>query len=344
MAPGSKGAPKALVVGCSGPRLTAEERDLFRSADPLGFILFAHNCEDPDQVRALTAELRDTVGRADAPILIDQEGGRVARLKPPHWRAAPAPAVFAAMEPAKAGEAARLNARLLAHELLDLGITVDCAPVLDIPQADADPIIGDRAAGTTPEQAMRLGSAACVGFLMGGVAPVIKHIPGHGRATADSHKELPVVKASLDELRAVDFAPFKALGDAPWAMTAHVVYQAIDPDRPATTSKKVIDDIIRMEIGLQSFLVSDDLAMEALDGTLPERAEAVLAAGCDAVLYCNTQMRPLEEVAAVADACAPLTEEAQARFRRAEDLRGEPEPFDSEAGKARLEALLGEAS
>ncbi len=337
-------SPKALVLGCSGLVLSGDERRFFRDANPLGFILFTRNCESPYQVRALCTELRNAVGRADAPILIDQEGGRVQRLKPPHWRDAPAPAVFAHLaerEPEKAEEAARLNARILANELYDLGITVDCAPVLDVPQSDADPVIGDRAAGTTPEMAARLGRAACEGFLAGGVAPVIKHIPGHGRAMADSHKELPVVEAGPGELGAVDFVPFRQLADMPWAMTAHVVYRAFDQENPATTSPTVIDDVIRGAIGFDGLLISDDLAMEALSGALPDRARAVQEAGCDLVLYCNTEKNPLGVVEKVAEATGPMTGAAMERFRRAEAARAERKFFDPVSAQGRVDELLG---
>lgn len=339
--------PRACVLGCSGQDLTDEEREFFRRLNPLGFILFAHNCDSFYQVRTLISELRKSVGRPDAPILIDQEGGRVQRLGPPNWRSAPAPATFARLAERDMGvalEAAEVNARLLAHDLEELGITVDCAPVLDVPQPDADPIIGDRASGGTPELAERLGRAACDGFLAGGVAPVIKHIPGHGRATADSHKALPVVDTPRADLEAVDFAPFKALADMPWAMTAHVVYSAVDPEQPATTSKAVIDDVIRGHIGFDGLLISDDLAMEALTGSLPERAERALAAGCDVALYCNTEKKPLSAVEEVAEACGPLTDVAAERFARAEAMRSHRRFFDSVSAQMRLDSLLeGEA-
>lgn len=335
--------PLALVVGCSGPVLTEAERRFFAEADPLGFILFRHNCENPAQVRALADDLRGTVGRAEAPVLIDQEGGRVARLKAPHWWEAPAAGAFARLaetDMEKAREAAFLAARLLAHEMHRAGITVDCAPVLDVPQPGADPIIGDRAYGQRPEVIVPLARAACQGFLAGGVLPTIKHIPGHGRAEADSHKELPVVKASRAELEAVDFAPFKALADMPWAMTAHVVYTALDSTHPATNSRAVTEGVIRDEIGFKGVLISDDLAMEALEGTLPERARRVLEGGCDLVLYCNTEKKPLSAVEDVAAACRPMTDAALARLAYAEAMRKPPQPFDPEEAKARLKTLI----
>ena len=340
------GRPLSLVVGCSGPVVTDAERRFFREADPLGFILFRPNCETPDQTRALVDSLREAVGRADAPVLIDQEGGRVARLKAPYWWEAPPASLFArlaARDLEAAREAARLSARLLAHEMHASGITVDCAPVLDVPQPGADPIIGDRAYGDEPGLVASLGRAACEGLLSGGVLPTVKHIPGHGRAEADSHKELPVVRTDRPTLEAVDFAPFKALADMPWAMTAHVVYSALDPDAPATTSRIVTDGVIRGELGFKGLLISDDLAMEALQGTLPERARRVGAGGCDLVLYCNTEKRPLAAVEEVAAACPPLSEASWNRFRYAESMRRPPAPFDPEAGKARLLELLSRA-
>ena len=332
-------APLAVVFGCEGPALTDAERRFFRDVDPLGFILFARNCETPGQVRELVGDLRDAVGRADAPVLIDQEGGRVQRLTPPHWRAAPPARAFAKLalaDRAAAREAARLNARLIADELSELGITVDCAPVLDVPQPGSHDVIGDRAFGDTPADAIDLGGAACEGLLDGNVLPVIKHIPGHGRATADSHAELPVVDADRATLEQIDFAPFKALRRMPWAMTAHVVYTAIDPEHPATTSAKVIDEIIRREIGFDGVLVSDDLGMQALAGSFGARAEAALAAGCDVVLHCSGVLKDMEAVAAGARL---LTPEAVRRLQRADSLR-RSEPFDARAAKARLDRLL----
>ncbi|MCP5368466.1 MAG: beta-N-acetylhexosaminidase [Hyphomicrobiales bacterium] len=341
MAAPSAKAPLAAVLGCAGPRLDGDERRFFRDADPLGFILFQRNCQDPDQVRALVADLRDAVGRADAPVLIDQEGGRVARLKPPHWRAAPPAADFCRLfkrDPDRGVEAMALNARLLAAELADLGITVDCAPVLDLPRPDGDPVIGDRACGDTPETAALLGRTQAEGLMAGGVLPVIKHVPGHGRATVDSHAALPVVRAPRSELEATDFAPFKALADMPWAMTAHVVYTAIDPDRPATLSPEVIADVIRGHMGFDGVLVSDDLSMGALSGGLGNRAGDCLAAGCDLALHCNGDRT---EMAAVAAGCRPLDAAGLARVARgAARLPGAPAPFDRDAAARRLAALL----
>jgi beta-N-acetylhexosaminidase len=333
-----------VIFGLSGPTLSSTERSLFAAADPLGFILFARNCIEPAQVRALVADLREAVGRNDAPVLIDQEGGRVARLRPPHWRAAPAAARFAVLartDEAQAREAAWLNARMLAAELADLGITVDCAPVLDVPHPGAHEVIGDRAAGDTAERAALLGRAWCDGLLAGGVLPVIKHIPGHGRALVDSHFSVPVVWASRPELEQVDFAPFRALRAMPWAMTAHVVFSALDPSFPATTSSTVIGSVIRGTIGFQGVLVSDDICMAALGGPVAARASAAVRAGCDIVLHCNGALAEMEAVAAV---CPPISLEVQDRLLRAESMRQQPGSFDRPAATARLTALLDGAT
>jgi beta-N-acetylhexosaminidase len=333
--------PLAAILGCAGPRLTAEERAFFRDANPYGFILFARNVETPDQVRALVAELRDSVGRADAPMMIDQEGGRVQRLKPPHWRAAPPGRRFGeafARDAARAEQAAEANARLIAAELTALGIDVDCLPLLDLPVPGAHDVIGDRAFGETPAVVIALGRAVCRGLRAGGVMPIVKHIPGHGRARSDSHLELPAVDAPLAELRATDFAPFKALaGEACWAMTAHVVYTAIDPSAPATLSAKVIGETIRGEIGFDGPLLSDDLSMKALSGDFAARARAALAAGCDLVLHCNGDPA---EMAAVAGACAPLSAAAERRLAAAAAGLARPDAFDKAALLADVEGLL----
>ena len=309
--------PKAAVIGCAGPTLTDDERRLFREADPLGFILFARNCVDPAQLRALVSALRATVEREDAPVLIDQEGGRVARLGPPHWRKAPPASEFAAMyrsDKRAAIAAARLNARLMADELVAAGINVDCAPVLDIPVTGADPIIGDRALGDGPEPVAVLGRAVWDGLRDRGILPVIKHIPGHGRARADSHKALPVVETARSELSRADFVPFRALANAPCAMTAHVVYSDIDGSAPATLSRKVIAEVIRDEIGFEGLLLSDDIAMGALSGPLGARARDCLVAGCDVALHCSGVIEETREVLA---AVGPLAGPAQERLIRA---------------------------
>ena len=331
----------AAILGCAGTTLTAEEVAFFRDVKPWGFILFKRNIADPNQVRALTAALRETVGRPDAPILIDQEGGRVARLQPPHWRIYPPGRAYGelvANDPLVAREITRLGARLIAHDLHSLGINVDCVPVLDVPDPQGHEIIGDRAYGDTPEQVATLGRAAAEGLLAGGVLPIIKHIPGHGRAMSDSHLELPVVKAKLAELDARDFAPFRVLSDMPMAMTAHVVYTAIDRSRPATTSKKAIKKIIRESIGFDGLLMSDDLSMKALTGDFKQRAKESLSAGCDVVLHCNGDMA---EMKGVMSGVGRMGKEAR---RRAQAVMGRlvkvPEPFDVAEARARFDAAF----
>jgi len=317
MSGASLSAPSAVIFGCAGTALGADERAFFREADPLGFILFQRNCADPGQVRALVAELRQSVGRGDAPVLIDQEGGRVARLRPPHWRKYPSGAQIAALGTAAAA-AARTAARLIADDLEALGITVDCLPVLDLSIPGADAVIGDRSYGADPARVAELGRAAAEGLLAGGVLPVIKHIPGHGRATVDSHFACPVVDLPRGELDVSDFAPFGSLRDMPWAMTAHVVYSAIDRVRPATLSPTAIGDVIRGAIGFEGVLLSDDLSMQALGGTLAERARGALAAGCDLALHCNGK---LDEMREVAGAVRPLNAAAARRVATAEARR-----------------------
>lgn len=332
--------PAAAVFGCAGPVLSDEERRFFARIRPLGFILFARNIESPEQVRALVASLRGSVGRADAPVLIDQEGGRVQRLRPPYWRSAPPGSPFAALgarDPAAAAEALRLNFRLIGRELAALGIDVDCAPVLDVPVPGAHDVIGDRAYGAEPVQVAALGRAVMDGLLDEGVLPIVKHIPGHGRAMVDSHLALPVVEASLAELERQDFPPFRSLNDAPWAMTAHVVYKAIDPHAPATTSAKVIAEIIRGWIGFDGVLVSDDLSMKALGGTFEERTLGALDAGCDLILHCNGEMAEME---AIARSLRPLADRAAERIARASAMKRIPGPLDVAAACARVDELL----
>lgn len=333
--------PRAVILGCAGPELSTAERDFFRDSNPFGFILFQRNCQTPDQARALVAAMRETVGRADAPVLIDQEGGRVARLKPPHWPTYPAPATIAALGGDKALEAARAAARLIADDVQRLGITVDCVPVLDMPVPGADAVIGDRAWGRSPEAVAALGRAVCETMLAGGVLPVIKHMPGHGRATVDSHHALPVVKEPREMLETSDFAPFRALADMPWGMTAHIVYAAIDDVRPGTLSPTVIAQAIRGSIGFDGVLVSDDLSMGALGGGLGGRTAAALAAGCDLALHCNGDMK---EMKAVVAAARPLDAAGRRRLDRAEARRQAPRAFDRAALEARFRELMaGEA-
>lgn len=335
------GKPAAVLFGCKGLTLSAEEAAFFARISPFGFILFARNVDRPDQVRALVSELRDCVGRADAPVLIDQEGGRVQRLRPPHWRQAPAAAEIAALGE-KAGEAAYLNARLIGRELADLGISVDCAPVLDVARGETHAVIGDRAYSGDPAVVAMFGRAVCDGLRAEGVHPVIKHIPGHGRACADSHLELPRVGAPYEDLRALDFAPFKALNDEDWAMTAHIVYDAIDPEAPATCSRAMIAGIIRDDIGFEGLLMSDDLSMKALTGDFDDRARAALEAGCDMVLHCNGDM---DEMVSVAKGVGELSDAALERFAAAEARRrkaqADAESIATADLLARLQALMG---
>jgi beta-N-acetylhexosaminidase len=332
---------RAFIAGCSGLELTPDEAAFFREADPWGFILFRRNVDSPDQVRALCASLRETVGRSDAPVLIDQEGGRVQRMGPPHWPKYPPGSAYGRMyaeDPTARREIARLGARLIAHDLRAVGINVDCVPVLDVPVAGAHDVIGDRAYGKDPDIVAVLGRAAAEGLLAGGVLPVIKHIPGHGRAFADSHLALPVVDTPRAELEAHDFAPFRILADMPLAMTAHVVYTALDPERPATTSPTVMAGIVRGHIGYDGLVMSDDLSMQALTGTFRERAEASFAAGCDVALHCNGRM---DEMAAVAEASPVLAGDALRRAQAAlARIRHAPEPLDPVDVRARLDAAL----
>ncbi|MEO0880624.1 MAG: glycoside hydrolase family 3 N-terminal domain-containing protein, partial [Pseudomonadota bacterium] len=300
-----------------GARLSDDERALFRDVNPWGFILFGRHCESAENIRAHCDELRACVGR-DAPILIDQEGGRVARLKPPTFPGHAPPAAFGELwrlDPAKAQAAVRLNAALIARMLSSLGVNVNCAPSLDVPQIDADPAtVGDRALAKHPETIAALARAALEGFVAGGVAPVIKHMPGLGRALTDSHKELPRVIARREDLEREDFAPFKALNDAKIGMTCHVLFDALDPDRPATLSPTIVRDVIRGEIGFDGLLLTDDLKMEALTGTYGARAKASLAAGCDVALMCNMTLD--DKIAAAGDIPA-LSAAAAARARAA---------------------------
>ena len=334
---------RACILGCAGLTLSDEEKAFFRHTRPWGFILFKRNIDTPDQVRALTKALRETVGRPDALILIDQEGGRVQRLGPPHWRRYPPGRAYgnlSANDPLVRREITRLGARLIASDLTALGINGDCVPVLDVPHPGSHDIIGDRAYGDTVEDVATLGRAAAEGLIAGGVLPVIKHIPGHGRAMSDSHEQLPVVKVKLAELEARDFEPFRILSDMPMAMTAHVVYTAVDRHRPATTSRKVIKKIIRESIGFDGLVMSDDLSMKALEGDFRDRAKASFAAGCDVVLHCNGDM---EEMKAVVSGTKSLGGKAKMRAAAAmARLARHPEPFDAEAGWARFQAAFGE--
>jgi beta-N-acetylhexosaminidase len=333
----------AAILGLAGPALTDDERAFFRAADPAGYVLFARNLAGKAQARALTDSLRDLAGRADLPILIDQEGGRVARLRSPQWPAFPAPRLFADLydkAPISGQEAARANGEALAVILAEIGINVDCLPLLDVPQAGAHDVIGDRALGDEPMPVAALGRALLDGLRAGGVCGVVKHIPGHGRAGADSHRELPVVEASEEEL-AVDLAPFRALADAPMAMTAHVLYRAWDAERPATVSPTIISEVIRGEIGFDGLLMSDDLAMAALSGSPAERAAAALGAGCDLALHCSGVLAESEAVAGAAGAMGAV---AAARLARAlAGIAGKASTRSYEALAAKRDALLAYA-
>ncbi len=337
-------AISAAIYGLAGLKLSETERSFFQEAEPWGFILFARNVDGPVQLKKLTDSLKDLTGRAQLPILIDQEGGRVARLRPPHWRTAPSGARFGELyerNPAAALEAVRLNSRLIGYELVQVGINVDCLPVLDVPLAGSHHVIGDRAYSTDPNEVAAIGRAAADGLLEAGVLPVIKHIPGHGRALADSHHTLPHVTASHDQLTASDFVPFKALANLPLAMTAHIIYEAIDPALPATTSPIVIERIIRREIEYDGLLMTDDLSMKALSGDFVQRTRDCLSAGCDMVLHCNGEM---SEMTAIASACSALEARAADRASRAVALleAPKPRPFDEGATVARLAELLAE--
>jgi beta-N-acetylhexosaminidase len=331
--------PKAFICGCAGHALNPDERAFLREHDPWGLILFKRNVADRSQLRELTRSFRDCVGRAEAPVLIDQEGGRVQRMAPPHWRAYPAAAAIeAGLEPAKTEAAARLVARLIATDLTEVGITIDCAPVLDVADQGTHPAIGSRAFSDRPERVAAMGRAVAEGLLAGGVAPVIKHMPGHGRARVDSHHEMPIVDAARSELKR-DFAPFAALRDLPVAMSAHLLYAAIDDRRPATMSPVVVQDVMRGEIGFDGLIMSDDLSMKALKGPFDERAAAVIEAGLDIVLHCNGD---LEEARAVASATPALTGASLRRANAALAVTQPPEPFDLERANREFASVIAE--
>ena len=330
----------SLITGLAGTDLTPDEARFLADVQPCGLILFARNCGSPDQIRRLLLDAKSAIGTEDVLVLIDQEGGRVRRLMPPQWRALPSGRAYALLSEtsfALAEETARQVARLTAADLKGLGINTNCVPVLDIPAPDSHEIIGDRAYGTTPEAVARLGRAVAEGHMAGGVVPVMKHMPGHGRARADSHLELPVVTASWAELSATDFAPFHALKDLPAAMTAHVVFTAVDPDAPASTSEIVTRNVMRGEIGFDGLLMSDDLSMKALSGTMRARAEAVIRAGSDVALHCNGSLAEMEEVAS---GVPPLTGQPLSRFERCLAVLPRDEPFDVAEAEAALDRAL----
>jgi beta-N-acetylhexosaminidase len=321
----------ATIFGCAGPRLLAEERSFYRDADPFGFILFARNVEDPAQLQRLTAELRDAVGR-DAPILVDQEGGRVQRLRAPHWRewSPPLDTVDGAGSLEAAERIMRLRAAVIAAELADVGIDADCIPTLDVVRPETHPFLMNRCYGRDPNTVARIGRAVADGLMAGGVLPVMKHMPGHGLSHVDTHHDLPTVDASHEDLMAVDFAPFQALADLPMAMTAHLVFAALDGERPATQSPAMIR-VIREEIGFQGLLMSDDLNMQALAGTLADRTARTISAGVDIALHCKGDMAEMVEVATAAGV---MGSEALARAKAAVAAR--------RAGTVDVQAALAE--
>ncbi len=333
-------SPRAFICGLSGTELTDEERLFVDHAEPWGIILFQRNIRDAEQVRLLVDEVRALLGRGDMPVLVDQEGGRVQRIRPPLAERHPPPGAYRARyaEDPEAGlEAARLGARLIAHELKTLHLNVDCLPLLDLLVDGAHDIVGDRSYGDLPQDVAALARAVCEGLLDGGVLPVVKHIPGHGRALADSHLELPRVGATAAELQRSDFAPFRMLNDMPLAMTAHVLFTSLDPDRPATLSPAIVQSVIRGFIGFDGVLMSDDLSMKALSGSLGLRTEECFTAGCDIALHCNGDLAEMREVAIVSPR---LDGEAERRCNAALGRLGAPQPFDVESARALVRSLL----
>jgi beta-N-acetylhexosaminidase len=330
---------RAFITGVAGSALTNEERLFLREAEPWGLIVFVRNIAGPDPLRRLIGEFRSAVGR-DAPVLIDQEGGRVQRLGPPQWPSYPPGGAYGALydKDRQTGlAAARLGARLIASDLAGLGIDVDCLPLADVPVPGSDPVIGDRAYGTEPVKVAAIAGAIAEGLADGGVLPVLKHIPGHGRATADSHKRLPVVATDRATLDTTDFAAFRPLAALPLGMTAHVVFSAIDPVAPATLSAAIVGGVIRDSIGFRGLLMSDDISMHALSGSLSERSAAAIAAGCDMVLHCNGEAAEMRAVAATVPA---LAGEAARRAAAALASKRRPAPFDVAAGRAEFSRLM----
>jgi len=333
-------AVSAFITGLAGTKITAAEQAFLRESSPWGLILFKRNISTPRQVAALVQHFGEIVGRGDAPVLIDQEGGRVARLGPPHWPDYPPGVAYGRIyeRDEEAGlAAARLGARLMAADLCDLGISVDCVPVADVPTVGADPIIGDRAYGSTVRQVAAIARAVTEGLMAGGVLPVLKHIPGHGRATVDSHMKLPVVETDRTTLASTDFAAFRALADLPLGMTAHVVYASIDADHPATTSAIMVSDVIRGDIGFDGALMTDDISMGALSGSIAQRTRAAFAAGCDLVLHCNGNIQQMQQVAANAQG---LEGAAAQRAERALCARQRPGPIDRTAARADFARMM----
>jgi beta-N-acetylhexosaminidase len=331
---------RAFITGVSGLTLTADEQAFLRDAEPFGLIMFKRNVADPAQVRRLADAFRAAVGGDAAPVLVDQEGGRVQRLGPPHWPSYPPGAAYGRLydQDRDVGlAAAQLGGRLIAADVAAVGIDVDCLPLADLPVEGADAVIGDRAYGTVPDKVAAIAAAIARGLADGGVLPVLKHIPGHGRATADSHQRLPVVDTDRATLEASDFAAFRPLAGLPLAMTAHVVFSAIDPVTPATTSVTIVREVIRDSIGFQGLLMSDDISMGALSGTLAERARAAIAAGCDVVLHCTGD---LAEMRAVAAEVPRLGGEAARRAAAALAARRPPAPIDVVAERAGFFAMM----
>lgn len=334
-------ASRAFITGLAGLTLADSERAFLREAKPWGGIVFKRNISSPEQVSELIQSFRDALGW-EAPVLVDQEGGRVQRLGPPHWPVYPPGARYGALydkDKSVGLAAAKLAGHLIAADLMALGIDVDCLPIADVPVAGGDPVIGDRAYGTEPGKVAAIAGAVAAGLLAGGVLPVLKHLPGHGRATADSHLKLPTVDTDRATLEATDFAAFKPLNRLPLGMTAHVVFSAIDPDAPATTSVTMVREVIRGSIGFDGLLMSDDVSMNALSGTIAERSSAALAAGCDVVLHCNGK---LDEMAAVAGASPELSGDAARRTQAALAARSGRPDFDLEAARAMFHKMIGE--
>ncbi len=331
---------RSFIAGCAGLEITTQEADFFSKQQPWGLILFKRNCESPGQVRNLVSEFRRHVNRKDAPVFIDQEGGRVQRLGPPHWPKYPSASAFGRLydrSPLLALRVARSVGRLMASDLFELGLTSSCLPVLDLPQADSHAVIGDRAYSTKQTVVMALARAHVAGLLEGGILPVMKHIPGHGRAQVDSHHDLPVVSTARMDLEQHDFPTFAALADLPMAMTAHVIYSAIDAENPATTSRKILRDVVRKVIGFNGLLMSDDLSMKALSGSLEEKVSASIKAGCDVVLHCNGVMEEMEQVAAAAPV---LSGRALRRAKAALRFKRKPTQFDVKQAKLDMQAVL----
>jgi len=332
-------AARAFITGLAGPTLSAVERAFLREAQPWGLIIFKRNINTPQQVQELVQSFRDALGW-HVPVLVDQEGGRVQRLGPPHWAAYPPGARYGELydkDPVIGLEVARLAGHLIANDLGALGIDIDCLPIADVPVPGGDPVIGDRAYGTEPGKVAAIAAAIAHGLQAGGALPVLKHLPGHGRATADSHHRLPIVDTDRATLEKTDFAAFRPLAGLPLGMTAHVVFSAIDPSAPATTSVTMVREVIRGFIGFQGLLMSDDISMNALSGTIAERSRAALGAGCDVVLHCNGDLKEMNEVAGV----TPMLEGvAAARAKAALAARRAPEEFDVEAARRTFARMI----